>query len=458
MKGFVRRIHFVGIGGVGMSGIARVLLNLGYSVSGSDLKETELTRRLRDAGAEVRIGHRKENAARAEVVVTSTAVPASNPEVKEARRRGVPVVARVEMLAELARLKRTIAVSGTHGKTTTTAMIGVAMQAAGEDPTVIVGGQVAALSGSNAKLGLGEYLVAEADESDGSFLRLWPLATVVTNIDDDHLEHYGGFKELKRAFESHLSRLPFYGAAVLCFDDPELKRIASRLERPVVSYGFSRDAEWNGKVVRSKGAQALEIRRGGRKVGRMRLKLSGRHNAQNALAAVAVCGFLGLHLKKAMKGLEDFAGVGRRLETLGEARGISFIDDYGHHPTEVRATLQALREKFGKRRLVVLFQPHRYSRTKALYREFGKSFQKADRLFVADVYAAGEKPIRGVTSKLVVDAAKRSGVDAARLTRAVDLVRELRPGDVVLTLGAGDIWKVGMDLLRRCGGVTLSDA
>lgn len=457
MKGFVKKIHFVGIGGVGMSGIAQVLLNLGYTVSGSDLKETELTRRLVKAGAKIVIGHHGKNVKNADVVVTSTAVPESNPEVKAAQRHRIPVVARVEMLAELARLKRTIAVSGTHGKTTTTAMIGVAMQAAGMDPTVIVGGQVADL-GSNAKLGLGDYLVAEADESDGSFLKLWPLATVVTNIDDDHLEHYGGFEQLKAAFKTHLDRLPFYGAAVLCVDDPELRRIAASLKRPVVSYGFRAGADWRGKRVRSKGGMRLEVFQGKKKVGSLRLKIAGRHNAQNALAAVAVAGYLGLDLKKVIKGLESFAGVGRRLELLGETHGVSFIDDYGHHPTEVRATLEAMRERFGRRRLVVLFQPHRFSRTKALHREFGKSFGAADCLFVADIYAAGEKPIKGVSAKLIVDAAKRDGVEAGTLPRAVDLACELRPGDVVLTLGAGDIWKVGMDLLRRLRSVTLSDA
>ncbi|PCI38005.1 MAG: UDP-N-acetylmuramate--L-alanine ligase [Elusimicrobia bacterium] len=457
MKGFVRHIHFVGIGGIGMSGIAQVLLNLGYRVSGSDLKGTELTRRLKKAGATVFEGHHARNVRGAEVVVTSTAIGGKNPEVKEARRQRIPVIKRVEMLAELARLKRTIAVTGTHGKTTTTAMIGVAMQGAGLDPTVIVGGQVADL-GSNAKLGLGDYLVAEADESDGSFLRLWPLVTVVTNIDNDHLEHYGGFEELKRAFKTHLERLPFYGAAVLCVDDPELKRIAGDLERPVVSYGFSTGAQWRGVRKTSGTGMRLEITHAKKKVGSFRLKVAGKHNAQNALAAVAVAGYLGLDLKKVFRALESFSGVGRRLEKLGETHGVVFIDDYGHHPTEVRATLSAVRELYGRRRVVVLFQPHRYSRTKALYREFGKSFAAADLVLIADVYGAGEKPMRGVDAGLIVKAAKKAGVSAARLPRVVDLVRELRPGDVVLTLGAGDIWKTGMDLLRRLGSVTLSEA
>jgi len=287
---------------------------------------------------------------------------------------------------------------------------------------------------------------------------LWPLVAVVTNIDDDHLEHYGGLPQLKKAFETHLRRLPFYGAAILCFDDPELRRMARRLTSPVVSYGFNIGSLWRGRRLRTKTGSVLEIRRKGKKVGRLRLKVAGRHNAQNALAAVAVAGFLGLELKRVFAGLESFTGVGRRMESLGEANGVAFVDDYGHHPTEVRATLDAMRERFGRRRLVVLFQPHRFSRTKALHRAFGKSFSRADRLFVADIYAAGEKPIAGVKSKLIIDAAKRAGVDAAPLGRAIELVRELRAGDVVLTLGAGDIWKTGMDLMRRFGGVTLSDA
>ncbi|MFH1723610.1 MAG: UDP-N-acetylmuramate--L-alanine ligase [Elusimicrobiota bacterium] len=501
MMDFVRRIHFVGIGGVGMSGIAQVLLNLGYSVSGSDLKATELTRRLAAAGAEVRIGHRAANIRGAEVVVISTAVPPSNPEVAAARAAGIPVARRVELLAEIARLKKTITVSGTHGKTTTTAMAAMALQAAGADPTVIVGGQVANLEaesprprtaggsrsrhelpvgGTNARVGLGEYLVAEADESDGSFLKLYPLVAVVTNIDDDHLEHYGGFSALKKAFLEHLHHLPFYGTAVLCADDPVLRGLMGRVRRPVVTYGLAPGsgsgrragtrggaADWCGVVLPAAGKGGLgagtrmAVYHQGRKKGVLKLRVAGRHNALNALAAVAVGGFLGLDLRKVFRGLSSFSGVGRRMERLGEAGGIDFIDDYGHHPTEVRATLEALagtsarrgpaagRRWAGKRRIVAVFQPHRYSRTKALHRAFGPAVRKADAVYVMDIYPAGERPIPGVTSKLILDAVRRAGVPAYPFTRPVDLVRELREGDVVLTLGAGDVWKVGMDLLRR---------
>lgn len=454
MRG-IKKIHFVGIGGIGMSGIAQVLLNLGYRVTGSDLKPTELTRRLVRAGAKVFRGHRGTNIRGADVVVTSTAVPSSNPELRAAKRAGIPVVPRVEMLAEIARLKKTVTVSGTHGKTTTSAMTAMALQAAGVDPTLVVGGQITNLK-TNARLGLGDYLVAEADESDGSFLRLSPLVAVVTNIDTDHLDYYGSFAKLKAAFRRHLESLPFYGTAVLCSDDPVLRAMSRRLDRPVIRYGLKSGADWRGKIISRRPPVKVVIFRRGRRFGVLRLRLAGRHNVQNALAALAVCEALNLDLKKALKGLEEFRGVGRRMDPLGEASGISFIDDYGHHPTEVRATLEAVRDLYPKRRIVALFQPHRFSRTKTLHRQFGPALKGADVLHVLDIYPAGERPSRGVTSALVVRAAKRAGVDAHPFTRAVDLIRELRPGDVVLTLGAGDVWKTGIDLLRRLRARTLS--
>ncbi|MBI3300282.1 MAG: UDP-N-acetylmuramate--L-alanine ligase [Elusimicrobia bacterium] len=462
MRQFVRRVHFVGIGGVGMSGIAQVLLNLGFSVSGSDLKDTELTRRLRRAGAKVHLGHRAAHAAGAEVVVVSSAVAAENPEARWARAHGVPVVPRVAMLAELARLKKTITVAGSHGKTTTTAMVGMALQAAGVDPTVVVGGQVANLMGANARVGLGDYLVAEADESDGSFLSLFPLVAVVTNIDDDHLDHYGTMENLKAAFREHLGRLPFYGLAVVCGEDANAVAAARAAGRPVLTYALDRAADWRGKVLPAlsgKAAQRLEVKKHGRRWGTLDLRVPGRHNALNALAAAAAADFIGCAPKKVAKGLSDFRGVGRRLERLGSARGVLFIDDYGHHPTEVRATLAAMRGSFAKgRRLVVVFQPHRYTRTRQLWRQFGPALKGADAAYVLPVYAAGEKPIRGVSSGLIIGAARRAGVAARPFTRAVDLACELAAGDVVLTLGAGDVWKVGADLLRRLEGGTLSDS
>ena len=465
MRQFVSRIHFVGIGGVGMSGIAQVLLNLGFRVSGSDLKETELTRRLRRAGAAVRIGHRAANAAGAEVVVTSTAVAADNPEVRAARARGVPVVPRAAMLAELARLKKTVTVAGSHGKTTTTAMTAMALQAAGADPTVIVGGQVANLGGGTARLGMGDYLVAEADESDGSFLSLFPLVAVVTNVDDDHLDHYGTMERLKAAFREHLRRLPFYGLAVVCADDPNARALAKTAERPVATYGLSAAADWTGRLLAvpprlsSRVATRLAVRHGGRRWGVLDLRVPGRHNALNALAAVAAADFLGMAPRKVAKGLAEFRGVGRRLERLGSARGILFVDDYGHHPTEVRATVAAIRGSYAKgRRLVVVFQPHRYTRTRQLHREFGPALRGADAAYVLPVYAAGEKPIAGISSALIVASARRAGVKARPFTRALDLACELAEGDVVLTLGAGDVWRVGHDLLKRLESGTLSNA
>lgn len=463
MRQFVRRVHFVGIGGVGMSGIAQVLLNLGFKVSGSDLKETELTRRLRRAGAKVFIGHRASQADGAEVVVVSSAVSADNPEARRARSCGVPVVPRVAMLAELARLKKTITVAGSHGKTTTTAMLGMALQAAGVDPTVVVGGQVANLMGANARVGLGDYLVAEADESDGSFLSLFPLVAVVTNVDDDHLDHYGTMDNLKAAFREHLSHLPFYGLAVVCAEDANALAAARGAARPVATYALERAAHWEGRFrpvpPRLAGvvAQRLEVRHHGRLWGVLDLRVPGRHNALNALAAVAAADFLGCVPAKVARGLSDFRGVGRRLERLGSAHGVLFIDDYGHHPTEVKATLAALRASYAKgRRLLVVFQPHRFTRTRQLWRQFGPALRGADQAFILPIYAAGEKPIAGVSSELIVRSARRAGVSARPFTRALDLVCELAPGDVVLSLGAGDVWKVGADLLRRLEGGTLS--
>ncbi|MFH2203733.1 MAG: UDP-N-acetylmuramate--L-alanine ligase [Elusimicrobiota bacterium] len=460
MMGRVRRIHFVGIGGIGMSGIAQVLLNLGYQVAGSDLKPTELTRRLAAGGARIFTGHRAGNIRGAEVVVVSSAVARSNPEVRAARAGGIPVIPRAEMLAELARLKKTVTVSGTHGKTTTTAMTAVALAAAGADPTMIVGGQLANI-GSNARLGMGELLVAEADESDGSFLRLRPLVTVVTNIDSDHLDHYGSFGALKKAFLTHIHSVPFDGVAVLCLDDPVVRALLAQVDRPVVTYGLRQGADWRGRILPDKRSRNWGMRvalyRKGRKAGTLTLKVPGRHNAQNALAAVAVCSWLGMDLKKTLRGLASYDGVGRRLDRLGEAAGVTFIDDYGHHPTELRTVLETVRSRMTRRqRLVAIFQPHRYSRTKALHRSFGPALALADKAYVMEIYAAGEKPLRGVTSRLILEAARRSGADAHAYTRVVDLVRELKPGDVVVTLGAGDVWKTGLDLLRRLDRRTLA--
>ncbi|MEK7390489.1 MAG: UDP-N-acetylmuramate--L-alanine ligase [Elusimicrobiota bacterium] len=455
MKSFVRRIHFVGIGGVGMSGIAEVLNNLGYAVSGSDVKVTEATRRLQAAGVRFFRGHAASHVLGTQVVVVSSAVSETNPEVVCARRRGVPVVLRAQMLAELGRMKKTITVAGSHGKTTTTSMVSMALKEAGAGPTMIIGGQLKNIN-SNAKLGVGEYLVAEADESDGSFLYLTPLVAVVTNIDNDHMDYYKTLDALKDSFVEHLGRLPFYGAAVVCADDPALRSIRPRLKRGVVTYGMSVGADWRARAIRltKEGSQCVVFHRG-KRVLSLRLRVPGRHNVSNALAALAAGHFLGFGLKALARGLAQFRGVGRRLDRIGSAGGVEFVDDYGHHPTEVRATVAAM-GLWKAKRVIVIFQPHRFSRTKLLAKDFGPAFKGATLVYVADIYAAGEKPMARVSSSLILSSLRSAQVACAPFPGALEVARELRPGDVVLTLGAGDIWKVGEDLLRRRRGGSAS--
>ena len=452
MKSFVKRIHFVGIGGVGMSGIAEVLNNLGYKVSGSDAKPSEITRRLRAAGVKVFEGHAAAHAEGAQVVVVSSAVLESNPEIGFARRRGIPVVLRAQMLAELGRMKKTVTIAGSHGKTTTTSLASMALSAAGAEPTMIIGGQLKNIR-SNAKLGVGEYLVAEADESDGSFLFLTPLVAIVTNVDDDHMDHYKTMDALKDAFVAHLQRLPFYGAAVLCADDANLMSLRPRLTRRVITYGVKNDADWRAKNIRmTKDGSVCDVYHQGRKALTLRLRVPGKHNVSNALGALAAGSFLGFDLKRLARGLAEFRGVGRRLDRLGAAGGVEFVDDYGHHPTEVRTTLAAVAGLWKAGRVIVVFQPHRYSRTKLLAREFGPALKAADFTYVMDVYPAGEKPMKGVDSKLILDSMKKAGAAGGPFPGALELAKQLKPGDVVLTLGAGDVWKVGEDLLRRRRG------
>jgi len=448
MKPFVSRIHFVGIGGVGMSGIAEVLHNLGYRVSGSDLKESEATRRLAASGVKIFCGHAASHAQGTQVLVVSSAVPQANPEVAFARRAGIPIILRAQMLAELGRMKRTVTVAGSHGKTTTTSMVAMALKGAGAEPTMIIGGQLKNI-GSNARLGLGDYLVAEADESDGSFLYLSPLAAVVTNIDNDHLDFHKSMENLKAAFLEHLGRLPFYGAAVLCADDPVLRGLLGRVGRPVITYGLRAGADWRARNIKSgKRGSRFDLFHKGRRACSLSLQIPGEHNVSNALAALAVGRFLGFDLKGLSAGLSEFRGVGRRLDRLGCAGGIEFVDDYGHHPTEIAATLSALR-LWKARRAIVVFQPHRYSRTRLLAREFGPAFRGADLVYVMEIYPAGEKPVPGVSSRLILESLRRNGVPCAPFAGALEVARQIRRGDVVLTLGAGDVWKVGEDLLRR---------
>lgn len=448
----IQNIHFVGIGGSGMSGIAEVLITLGYKVSGSDAKVSETTHRLEQLGATVALGHRAENAAGAHVVVTSTAVAADNPEVVEAHKRKIPVIPRIEMLAELARLKYTVAVAGTHGKTTTTSLISLALQSGGFDPTVVVGGRMHNI-GTGARVGRGDYLVAEADESDGSFLKLTPTLAVITNIDDDHLDYWGSVDRLTDGFETFANKVPFYGTVFLGIDDAGARRVLPRIRRPVVTYGFAPESDIRADDVRATPMEtSFRVSRQGREVGRVTWPVMGRHNTMNALAAVGAGLELGMSFEDIAAALARFEGVGRRLEKKGEAGGVTVVDDYGHHPTEIRATLSALRQRWPERRLVTLFQPHRYSRTQLLGADFAACFDGTDVLGLLDIYAAGETPIPGVTSDALADKLASHGRLATRFTidKGPDQLRALvRPGDVVLTLGAGDVWKWGENLLKQ---------
>ena len=449
-----QHVHFVGIGGSGMSGIAEVLLNLGYTVSGSDLKLSSVTGHLEALGATVFEGHAAANVGDAQVVVTSTAVRPSNPEVTEARRRGVPVIPRAEMLAELMRLKYGIAIAGSHGKTTTTSLVALVLDRGGLDPTVVVGGRVGVL-GSGARLGKGEYLVAEADESDRSFLKLSPTLAVVTNIDREHLDAYRDLADIQETFLGFVNKVPFYGCAVLCLDDPPVKAILPRVERRVVTYGLSAQA--------SVSARDLELRATdssytatlqGQPLGTVTVAVPGAHNVTNSLAAVAVGLDLELPFEAIQQGLASFTGVDRRFQVRGEAGGVLVIDDYGHHPTEIRATLETLRRRAGPRRTLVLFQPHRFTRTQALWDDFCHAFGEADVLRLVDVYPASEDPIEGVTSEALARAiAERGHPDAVWVgdmgAASERLAQEAVSGDVVLTLGAGSVWTAGEELLRR---------
>lgn len=445
----VKRAYFIGIGGIGMSGIARLMLGLGYGISGSDAKASEITSALAAEGASVTIGHSAAALGSPDVVVVSSAVSPDNPELAAAFRRGLPVVRRAYMLSRLTELKRTVTVAGTHGKTTTTTMTASALEAAGADATAVVGGIIKG-AGSNIKLGGGRYLVAEADESDGSFLYFSPLVACVTNVDSDHLDHYGGMGELKRAFLRHLARVPFYGQAVLCWDDPVLRELLPKVRTPLVTCGLGEGADWRARDVRltTEGASYTAFFRGRRK-GAVRLRCGGVHNVRNSLLALAAGHYLGFQFDRLAEGLWNFAGVKRRMDRHGEAGGVEFVDDYGHHPTEIKATLAAARGLFPGRRLVVLFQPHRYTRTALLHREFSRAFGDADRVYVAPVYAAGEKPVPGVDSSLILRGLRSAGASAAVFPGVLETLKELRPGDVFLTLGAGDVWKTGEELKMK---------
>ena len=452
----IHTIHFVGIGGSGMSGIAEVLLNLGYAVQGSDLKEGEATRRLTRLGARVMIGHRAENVADADVVVVSSAIDASNPEVAQARAGRVPVVKRAEMLGELMRFRYSIAVAGTHGKTTTTSLVASVLAEGGEDPTFVIGGRLKSAA-ANARLGAGRYLVAEADESDASFLHLQPMIAIVTNVDADHLGTHGGdFAKLKESFVEFLHNLPFYGLAIVCIDDAEAAGLIPSIARPYLTYGFGEDADVRAVNVDRRGALSrFDVLRPGREPLAVSLNLPGRHNVLNALAAIAVATELEVDDAAIQRALAGFQGIDRRLQWLGDvqvaAGRVTLVDDYGHHPTEVAATLEAARQGWPDRRVVLVFQPHRYTRTRDLLDEFARVLSDADALVVAEVYPAGEAPIAGADSKSLCRAIRSRGRVEPVLLKSLDelpgaLADVLRDGDVVLTMGAGSIGAAAHDL------------
>ena len=448
-----QRVHFIGIGGIGMSGIAEILLTMGYAVSGSDLRGSATTERLAGLGATIYVGHAAGNAAASDVVVTSSAVAKDNPEVVEARARKIPVIQRAEMLAELMRLKYGIAIAGMHGKTTTTTMVAAVLAGGDLDPTVVVGGRVNAL-GSNARLGNSQYLVAEADESDRSFLKLSPILAVVTNLDREHMDSYADMADVENCFVEFMDKVPFYGAVTACVDDARLKAILPRVTRRVYTYGESAEADFRLRMLPgAEGCHArFEVNARGLVLGPFELHVPGRHNVLNAAAAVAIGVQLGLTPEKIAAGLATFRGVNRRFQVRGAERGVTVIDDYGHHPTEIRATLQAARE-CGYGRVLVLFQPHRYTRTRDLMEDFAGAFGDADAVQVLDIYAASEQPIEGINGEVLAAAIREKNggrvMYAASMGEAVErLAAEARPGEMILTLGAGSVSQAGPLLLE----------
>lgn len=447
-----KKMHFIGIGGIGMSGIAEILINMGYDVSGSDLRESEQTERLKSLGADIFIGHYPSNIKDYSVVVTSSAIDNSNPEIIEARKRKIPIIHRSEMLAELVRLKYGVGIAGTHGKTTTSSMLAYVLFHGGINPTAVIGGKVLNF-GSNARVGEGEYIVFEADESDGSFLNLLPTIGVVTNIDADHLDHYKYFQGLKDAFLEYINNIPFYGYSVLCIDDTIIRELLPKVERPYMTYGTVEDADIRAVDIEAKnGKTEYTCIFRGETLGKFTINQLGKHNVLNSLAVIAVALDLGLDFQGVREGLASFQGVGRRLEVIGEEKGILVMDDYGHHPTEIKATLDGVKKL--NRRNIVIFQPHRYTRTELLWDEFGQSFSNADNLFLTEIYPAGEKPIEGVSAELIKESILKHDdrqvevvphlEDVAK--RVLDIAKE---GDVIITLGAGDIYKIGRTIFQE---------
>jgi UDP-N-acetylmuramate--alanine ligase len=451
----IKKLHFVGIGGIGMSGIAEILLDQGFKVSGSDRALSEVTDRLQQLGADIVEGHRAENVAGdVDTVVYSSAVQPENPEILEAQRRKIPVVRRAEMLAEVMRLKYGIGIAGTHGKTTTTSMTSLVLIEGGLDPTVIVGGKLSGLGGTNARLGRGEFIVVEADEYDHSFLSITPTIAVLTTLETDHLDCYRDLEDIKNAFVQFAQKVPFYGFIVLCLDEPALLDIMPQLsKKKIVTYGLNPQADVQAVDIRHKENSSIyTLIRDGKELGTVALQVPGKHNVQNSLGAIAVGLELGIPFPTIKAGIEKFAGVYRRWEKKGEAKGITVYDDYAHHPTECRATLAGAKAGW-RRRVVCVFQPHLYSRTRDFYEDFGKSFLLSDVLVVTDVYPAREEPIQGITGELIVNAAKQFGHKEVHYVRdktqiPAFLKTVAKQGDIVITMGAGDIWKYGEQFLE----------
>jgi UDP-N-acetylmuramate--alanine ligase len=453
MRRKIRKIHFVGIGGIGMSGIAEVLLNLGYVITGSDLNPSDITQRLASLGAGIFQGHQASHVGDADVVVTSTAVRTDNPEVLEAHERNIPVIPRAEMLAELLKMKFSVAVSGSHGKTTTTSMVSTVLAHGGFDPTMVIGGKLASI-GSNAKIGDGEVIVAEADESDGSFLKLSPCLALITNIDREHLDYYRDIEDIKAAFLKFANIVPFYGATILCLDDPHVQAILPGIKRRTITYGLTSPADYQAKDVVLEGPTSVfSVYAKGERLGKVTLNVPGRFNVANALATIAAARELDMPFDAIREGLLKYVGVGRRLEVKGKVKEVTVVDDYGHHPTEIRETLAAARQVW-KGRIIVVFQPHRYTRTQKLFKEFLTAFPVADHLIITDIYAASEKAIEGVNAASLTEGIRQSGhpdvLYLASFNGIVDhLLAIVKPSDVIITQGAGSVWKVGEEFLQR---------
>lgn len=456
-RGKVRTIHFVGIGGIGMSGIAEVLLNIGFAVTGSDLREGESVQRLRDMGAVVHIGHRPENIGSADVLVRSTAVTEANIEVAEAHRRLIPVIRRAEMLAELMRLKHGIAIAGTHGKTTTTSMLAAVLGAGGLDPTVVIGGRLDQFGGSNARLGEGEYLVAEADESDGSFLLLSPTVGLVTNIDPEHLDHYGDAETLERTFVEFVNKVPFYGFAVLCIDHPTVQRLIPEVRRRVVTYGLSRQADYRAAALERDGLNTtFTMYRREERLGTVTLGMPGVHNVSNAVGAIATAMELSIPFATVSSALDGFTGVQRRFTVRANVNNVLIIDDYGHHPVEIEATLEAAEQGFAGRRVIAVVQPHRFSRVRDLWDDFCGAFNQAAVVVVCPIYAAGETPLDGVDHHALGDGIRDRGHRGVHVSDSLEdatdwLAEHTKTGDVVVTLGAGNVNQICGALAARLG-------